>query len=189
MSNQNEYRELDLNQSFPVENPKRKFGKPSNKIYGQKSWEEFCKNSPNMTDEERQKEFVNHVVGNPFAKIVIGKGGPDKNATYIGILSTLFGFLGIHDLNCGNIKAGIIKLVFTLTGVLSFVAVILNIMDLYKLGNGTYTAKNGIEIGKAPWCKIAAVIETILLVVSLAGLFYFITQLIEATAIFATRPH
>lgn len=157
MSNQNEYGELDLNQSFPVENPTRKFG--------------------------------NHVVGNPFAKIVIGKGDPDKIATYIGILSALFGFLGIHDLNCGNIKAGIIKLVFSFTGVLSFVAVILNIMDLYKLGNGTYTAKNGIEIGKAPWCKIAAVIETILLVVSLAGLFYFITQLIEATAIFATRPH
>lgn len=145
MSNQNEYGELYLNQSFPVENPTRKFG--------------------------------NHVVGTPFAKIVIGKGDPDKNATFIGILSALFGFLGIHDLNCGNIKAGIIKLVFTLTGVLSFVAVILNIMDLYRLGNGTYTAKNGIEIGKAPWCKIAAVIETILLVVSLAGLFYFITQL------------
>lgn len=183
-----------MEQSFPVENSTRKSkvrsehdnksGEPSDKIYDQKSWEKFCKNSSNMTDEERQQEFVKHVVGNPFAKKVIGKGGPDKNATYIGILATLFGYLGVHDLNCGNIKAGIIKLVCTLSCVLSPVAMILNIMDLYKLGNGTYTAKNGIEIGKAPWCKIVAVVETILLVASFVGIFYVVAQLTEATAIF-----
>lgn len=185
MENQNESRNLDLEQSFPVEKSTR----PSKARTGNnKSWEEFCKNSPNMTDEERQREFVKHVVGNPFAKKVIGKGGPDKNATYIGILATIFGMLGIHDLNCGNIRNGILKLIFTCFGITSIISFCWTMADLINLGNGTYKAANGIPLGKAPWCKIVALVEILIFAAIILGIIYVLSQFIVATAFYMTRP-
>lgn len=107
---------------------------------------------------------------------------PDKNATYIGLLATFCGFLGVHDLNCGNMRNGVLKLIFSCLGFTSIISFFWTISDLIKLGNGTYKAANGIELGKAPWCKIVALIELILFAATLAVAIYFVSIFIMGAA-------
>jgi|GEM_PF-4896355 len=156
----------DLNQTFPIERKKR-----------HETWEEFCEDSKNLSQEERQDAFRQQVLGNPLAKKIIGEGGPDKNASYIGFLAAVFGVLGIHDLNCGNIRNGVLKLIFTCTGCLSIISFVWTFLDLFKLGEGSYKAANGIPLGSAPWCKTVAVVEAVLfatLVIVTISFFVFL---------------
>jgi len=128
------------------------------------TWEEFCEKTKDLPPEERQEAFKQYALGNPVARKVIGDNpSPDRNASYMGALAVFFGVFGIHDLNCGNIRNGVLKLIFTLTGPLFLVSFIWTVQDLFKFSNGTYKAANGIPIGAAPWCKIAAIVEIVLL--------------------------
>ncbi|MCQ2092046.1 MAG: NINE protein [Fibrobacter sp.] len=132
---------------------------------------------------ERKKTSKRQVPEHPLTgKIISKENSPDKNATYMGILAVLCGFLGIHDLNCGNIRNGVLKLIFSCFGFTIIISIIWNIIDLFKLGNGTYKAANGIEIGRAPWCKIAAVIELFLLVVSITAIILILWTFILGAA-------
>jgi TM2 domain-containing membrane protein YozV len=78
------------------------------------------------------------------------------------ILSLLFGVLGFHDFYCGNTKNGLIKLILSLTGIASIVSIIWNIIDLYNIGDGSYTDGEGRNLSAAPWAKVIVLLELVL---------------------------
>lgn len=83
------------------------------------------------------------------------------NANVAGALSLFFGALGVHDFYCGNSGSGFLKLIFTLTGVLSIISVIWNLMDLYSIGEGSYRDSDGLYLEGAGWAKVAVILQLV----------------------------
>ncbi len=77
------------------------------------------------------------------------------NPNVVAILSLFFGALGVHDFYCGKIGHGVLKLIFTLTVVLSFISISWNLMDLYGIGEGSYTDSKGLHLDAIGWPKVA----------------------------------
>lgn len=118
----------------------------------------------------------NNDAQNAIAKLIIGDGDFKRNSSYIGITAVFGGMLGLHDFICGNTRNGVLKLIFSCLGFASIFSFAWTISDLYKLGNGTYKAANGTPLEAIPWCKKAAVIITILVIVILVlGCLGYIT--------------
>lgn len=102
-------------------------------------------------------------------------------ASLVAILSIIMGTLGVHDFFCGNNRNGIIKLVCTFLGITAFISVIWNLIDLYKIGNGTYTTQNGINLAPCPWCKKVGLVMA---AVNIAVFSIFLTQLLKFLKVF-----
>ncbi len=96
----------------------------------------------------------------------------DSNIT--AILSFLFGAFGFHDFYCGNTSNGIIKLLLTITGVGSFISMIWNLIDLYSIGDGSYTDGTGLNLTAAPWAKVIVILELVLSI----GLGFLVVMLL-----------
>lgn len=145
----------NLEMSFPVETPRKKSSKPK---------------------DPRQ------VIAESMVKTLDGTTAtPQDKANLVAILSIIMGTLGVHDFFCGNKRNGIIKLVCTIIGITAFISVIWNIIDLYKIGNGTYSTQNGIKLAPCPWCKKVGLVMA---AVNIAVFSIFLTQLLRFLKVF-----
>ena len=63
---------------------------------------------------------------------------PPYSQTAAMIICFFLGGLGIHDFYCGRTLYGVIKLILCLTGILSIVSVVWEIVDLIRIIRGTY---------------------------------------------------
>jgi len=68
---------------------------------------------------------------------------PVKNQSATLVIAFFLGTLGIHDFYNGKVLYGVLKLIFTLTGVLALVSWVWWIVDLVRIIKGTYTDKYG----------------------------------------------
>lgn len=145
----------NLEMSFPVETPRKKSCKPK---------------------EPKQ------ILTESMVKTLDGTTAtPQDKASLVAILSIIMGTLGVHDFFCGNNRNGIIKLVCTFLGITAFISVIWNLIDLYKIGNGTYTTQNGINLAPCPWCKKVGLVMA---AVNIAVFSIFLTQLLRFLKVF-----
>jgi hypothetical protein len=86
------------------------------------------------------------------------------NPHVAGILSFLFGVIGLHDFYCGNVSSGVIKLILSITGIATIVSMVWNLMDLYSIGDGSYVDGDGLSLEPAPWAKVIVILELLLMV-------------------------
>lgn len=103
--------------------------------------------TPEMIQQENWEKCKEEwrKVGEAFKKAFLG--GHDKqlnrDSRYLYVFSAvLLGWLGIHNFQTGYIKAGIAKIVLTLTGYGFFVSWIWAIVDIFK----TKTTKDGLPL-------------------------------------------
>ncbi len=90
-----------------------------------------------------------------------------RNSDIAAVLSIFFGILGVHDFYCGNILSGVVKIIFSCTILLSIVSVVLNILDLVSIGNGTYMDNDNLSLRAAPWAKIVAIVQIVFTCIAL----------------------
>lgn len=62
------------------------------------------------------------------------------------ILALFLGFIGVHDFYTGNTKNGIIKLLLSLSAILSPIATLWTVFDLFKIASGDYTDGQGRKL-------------------------------------------
>ena len=141
----------NLEMSFPVETPRKKNSNGSK--------------DPRLAIAESIVKTTDHSL-----PTILG------NANIIAVVSIIMGPLGVHDFVCGNKRNGIIKLVCTIIGITAFISVIWNIIDLYKIGNGTYSTQNGIKHAPCPWCKKVGLVMA---AVNIAVFLIFLFQILK----------
>ena len=88
---------------------------------------------------------------------------PVKNQSATLVIAFFLGTLGIHDFYNGKVLYGGLKLLFTLTGVLSLVSWIWWIIDLVRIIKGTYTDKYGRVLNQNA-AKSTKIIVAVLLI-------------------------
>ncbi len=88
---------------------------------------------------------------------------PVKNQSATLVIAFFLGTLGIHDFYNGKVLYGALKLLFTLTGVLSLVSWIWWIIDLVRIIKGTYTDKYGRVLNQNA-AKSTKIIVAVLLI-------------------------
>lgn len=103
---------------------------------------------------------------------------PQNKAILVAILSVVLGSMGVHDFLCGNTRNGTIKLICTFLGVTAFISIVWNLIDLYRIGCGTYPTKNGMKLAPCPWCKKIVLVMAIFYIavfsIVLSQLFLFL---------------
>lgn len=149
----------NLDISFPVETPRKK----SPKKTGQ---------TPHESNESKDPR---QAVAESVVKS-IDCGSPQNNANLVAILSVILGSMGVHDFLCGNTRNGAIKLICTFLGVTAFISIVWNLIDLYRIGCGTYPTKNGMKLVPCPWCKKIVLVMAIFYI---AVFSIFLTQLLH----------
>lgn len=92
---------------------------------------------------------------------------PQKNQSAALVICFFLGVLGIHDFYANKTLHGVLKLVMTLTGVLSIVSWIWTIVNLISIIRGTYTDGYGRTLNPNA-AKSTKIIVIVLLILSLA---------------------
>ncbi len=148
----------NLDISFPVETPRKK--------------------SPKRADQKIQEsKDPRQAVAESVVKS-IDCGSPQNNTSLVAVLSIVLGSMGVHDFLCGNTRNGAIKLICTFLGVTAFISIVWNLIDLYRIGCGTYPTKNGMKLAPCPWCKkivlVMAAVYIVLISIMLSQLLHFL---------------
>lgn len=72
-----------------------------------------------------------------------------KNMYVAAVLAFLLGVIGIHDFYLGYTAKGVVKIVFTITGIFSFVSVIWSLVDLILILTGKLKDSKGLPLKKS----------------------------------------
>lgn len=150
-----------LSQKFTVETKAESktandstIGSASDKAVPSENYRQTNNSTPKAASS--QELFLNILIKN----FSLGQTEGEKNANLIGAMAVVAGAVGVHDFYCGNQRNGILKIIFSAFPILAPISAIWAIIDICKIGCGTYKPKRDLPMAPAPWCKKAAIVAT-----------------------------
>lgn len=114
-------------------------------------------NVHDFKDKSQQEKILASVA----STYLLDQTDGEKNANLVGIMAIIAGMLGVHDIYCGNQRNGILKIIFAAIPIFAPISAIWAIIDIYRIGCGSYKPQRDLPMTAAPWCKKAAFVAAL----------------------------